>query len=259
MSDSSRQSDDNAFLRLLAESLGHALADNHGGMLVHVNPTPDGPDVGLLPLDGLAPADALLGTVAPDSWSALGVATGGWARPLDRPGTRQRADVVIIVARDGPIVGHVRHGDNVITDPPAYGLTLDCLQRALGLPTAPPNAPASQLLAVAWLERVLDAGRARDRRRPLTWPEINGLCPAPIETSLDWGRMRWMVVEGRWLESGLTPTDAAWLDDGAFSRWVLARRRPIAEMLAEVAGVIGRTEARRFARLLRDVGIETAA
>jgi len=47
---------DDIFLRDLAESLGWAVADNGGAVLVHVIPQPEGPDVGVLPLDGLAPA-----------------------------------------------------------------------------------------------------------------------------------------------------------------------------------------------------------
>jgi hypothetical protein len=130
---------DAAFLDALADSLGRAIADNGDGVLVHVIARPEGPDVGILPLDGLAPAEALLGAIAPPEWAVLGVATGGWARSLDRPGRRVRAEVVVLVVRDGRVVGRVRQGDEVITEPPAYGATLDCLQRALGLPTAPPG------------------------------------------------------------------------------------------------------------------------
>ena len=171
-----------AFLGDLADSLGRAVADNGGGALVHVVPSAGGPDVGILPLDGLAPTDVLLGAVAPADWAVLGVATLGWARPLDRrrAAPRSRAVVVVLAARDGRVVGRLRQGDRVLTEPPAWGITLDCLQRALGLPTAPP------------------------------------------EPTTDWARLRQMVIAGGWPEAGLTPEEAAWLDDGAFSRWVTA-------------------------------------
>lgn len=174
---------DAAFLDHLAESLGRAIADEGGGVLVHVVARPDGPDVGILPLDGLAPADVLLGTVAPPDWSVLGVATTGWARSLGRRSARVRAEVVVLVVRDGRVVGRVRHRDQVITEPPASGVTLDCLQRALGLPTAPPAEP-----------------------------------------SVDWAGLRELVVEGGWPALGLTPEEAAWFDDGSFSRWVMGQR-----------------------------------
>lgn len=112
---------DAAFLDDLADSLARAIADNGGRFLVYVVVGPDGPDVGTLPLDGLAPADVLLGAVAPADWAALGVATTG------------PADVVVLVGRDGRVVGRARQGDRAGTEPPAYGVTLDCLQRALGL------------------------------------------------------------------------------------------------------------------------------
>jgi len=133
---------DTAFLEALAESLARAIADNGGGVLVHVVARPDGPDIAVLPLDGLAPADVLLGADAPPEWAVMGVASGGWATHLDRPRRRVRAAVVVLVVRDGRVVGRVHHGDEVITEPPASGLTLDCLQRALGLPTAPPEDPS---------------------------------------------------------------------------------------------------------------------
>lgn len=95
-------SDHHAFLGVLAEGLLAVTCEGGDAFLVHVNPQVDGPDIGILPLDGLAPADALLGAVAPEEWSAMGVATGGWARPMDGPASgRERAEVVVLVARTG--------------------------------------------------------------------------------------------------------------------------------------------------------------
>lgn len=118
---------DEGFLHDLADSLGRAIADNGGGVLVYVVVRPDGPDVGILPLDGLAPADVLLGADAPAEWEVLGVAMAGMA------------DVVVLVSRDGQVVGQVRQGDLVSREPPAQGVTLDCLRRALGLPAGLPG------------------------------------------------------------------------------------------------------------------------
>ena len=113
---------DEGFLHDLADSLGRAIADNGGGVLVYVVVRPDGPDVGILPLDGLAPADVLLGADAPAEWAVLGVAMAGMA------------DVVVLVSRDGQVVGRARQGDQVLSEAPAVDATVDCLQRALGLP-----------------------------------------------------------------------------------------------------------------------------
>jgi hypothetical protein len=251
-------SDHHASLHAVADSLGHAVADNGGALLVHVIQTPGGPDVGILPLDGLAPADALLGVVAPDHWAAVGVASMGWARSLDRPAGRGvRTEVVVLVARDGHVVGRVRHGGEVLTEPPASGLVLDGLQRALGLPTAPPDVRVADFVAMAWLEGVVAAGRAHRQPPPLS--EIGTLLPALAEGGLDWSRLRALVIDGRWQEPGLTPTDAAWFDDGAFSRWVISGRPSLAALLSELRRVVGHTEARRYAQKLRSLGVQTAA
>lgn len=169
----------------------------------------------------------------------------------------------------------MRHGGEVLTEPPAYGLTVDGLQRAMGLPTAPPDVCVTQLLTTAWLERVLEVGR--NRRRPLSWSAIIALHPAQevlgaaagdgdlvqlnrqMDTAVTWGRLRWWAIEGRWEVPGLTPTDAAWLDDGAFSRWALAGRSPLPRLVAALAGVIGPAHARRCARVVRRLGGEHAA
>jgi hypothetical protein len=270
-------SDHHEFLDNLADCLGHVLSEGGDPFLVHVNPKADGPDIGILPLDGLAPADALLEMVAPEEWSALGVAAGGWARSMDYPEEgRSRAEMVVIVARDGHVVARVRHGGEVTTDPPASGLTLDGLQRALGLPTAPPDVPVTHLLTTAWLERVIETGRRR--RRPLSWSAIRNLHPAweligtsigadadlvelnaELEQCTDWDRLRWAAVEGRWEVPDLTPSAAAWCDAGAFSRWALTGRRPVPSLLAELQAVIGPAHARRCARIVRRAGARSAA
>lgn len=71
------------FLAHLADGLCQGLADNNSGVLVHVKAGDDGADVGFLDLEGRPPADVLLGSVAPEDWAAVGVATRGWAHPLE--------------------------------------------------------------------------------------------------------------------------------------------------------------------------------
>jgi hypothetical protein len=240
--------DHHAFLRLLAESLAASLASGGNSILVHVSPQPDGPAVGILPVDGAAPAEYLLGTVAPAGWSAMGVATHGRAGPLSGHGPSSPAEVVVLVPRTGDIVGHVRHGGEVITDPAAYGLTLDCLQRALGLPTAPPQVPAVQLVATALLEAVVYSG---DPVAALA------LLDAGTDWSaLGWERLRQLVACGRWFEPTLAPEDAAWFDEGGFSRWALSDRPTMPALLSRVADVAGFAEARRCAGVLHDMGVD---
>ncbi len=242
---------DTAFLEFLAESLGRAVADNGTGVLVHVAAAAgaDGPDIGVLPLDGQAPAEVLLGAVAPEHWSVLGVATTGRAWPLDRhAGTRPgRAEIVVLATRDGRVVGRARAGGRVITEPPASGLTLDCLQRALGLPTAPPDVPPAHLVAVVLLERALAGGPAAEAEGLLAAFEAPG--PA-----LEWGRLRHLMARAR-PDAGQMPDDPDWFDDGAFARWALSRYRPVPVLLAEARRTLGPAGARHCARILDRLGV----
>lgn len=235
---------DDAFLDDLADSVSRALADNGDGVLVHVSCSDTGVDVGFLPLEGRAPADLLVGTVAPPHWAVLGTAVPGRAWSLDRPGEgATRVEAVVLVARDGRVVSRVRQGDRVLTEPPGSGVTLDCLQRAFGLPTAPPEVPPTHLLASMWLQHVVRGGGVGELQ-PVDW---------------DWGELRQIAVKGGWPERGVTPEDAAWFDDGAFARWVLSSVPPVPFLVAQAKRVLRPSDARRCLRVLRRLGVETAA
>ena len=242
--------DPHAFLCLLAENLVSSLAGGGDPVLVHVIAQEDGADVGILPLDGAAPAELLLGTVAPAEWSALGVATRGRAGPLAGHGPSSTAEVVVLVPRVGEVVGRMLHAGRMITDPPEYGLTVDCLQRALGLPTAPPQAPSVHWVATTWLEAVL--------RSPDPAGSAAALGAGEEWSSLGWERIRQLVAAGRLPDPAVTPEDAAWFDEGSFSRWVLAGRPPLDVLLREVAAVVGFAEARRCAGVLADMGLDVS-
>ena len=239
-----------ARLCLLAETLVSSLAGGGESVLVHVIAREEGPEVGVLPLDGAAPAELLLGAVAPAEWSALGVATRGRAGPLSGPGPSSTAEVVVLVPRVGQVVGRMRHGGQMHSEPPAYGLSLDCLQRALGLPTAPPQVPSVHWLATTWLEAALRSPDAGDALATfdtgLDW------------TSVGWERIREHVAAGRWPDPTIAPEDAAWFDEGGFSRWVLTGRRTLPSLLREVATAAGFGEARRCAGVLADMGLDVS-
>ncbi|MEA2716154.1 MAG: hypothetical protein QOI99_471 [Actinomycetota bacterium] len=267
------------FLGHVADTLSSLPDDGRGAMLVHVAPADDGLTVGFLDLDGQAPAEALLGTVAPEEWVALGVAAPGWAYPLDRTPAaavrqRRRTSSVVIVHRSGEVVCRLRVGGELLHDPPEYGLTLDCLQRALGLPTAPPLTSTGDLFARLWLHNVVRA--AEERAGSLTWAQARALHPAvqllageePVEGAddpvaagramarvFDWENLRWQAVEGLWQAACLTPTDAAWCDTGAFSRWVMDRRPGIDILLADVRRTAGSGIARRCTSVLHHLGV----
>lgn len=239
-----------AFLCLLAESLTSSLAGGGDAALVHVIAGDDGFDVGILPLDGAAPADLLLGSVAPAEWTALGCATRGRAGPLTGHGPSSTAEVVVIVPRVGDVVGRMRHGGQIHTEAPEYGPTLDCLQRALGRPTAPPQVSSAHWMATAWLEAVL--------RSPDPTGTAGALGAGEEWSSLSWERIRQLVASGQLPDPAVAPEDAAWFDEGSFSRWVLAGRPSLPSLLREVAAAVGFAEARRCAAVLADMGLDVS-
>jgi len=258
--------DGESFLSALAARLCDDVAGGAGNSLIHVKAAEDGYEVGLVPLGQTHPASVLMGVVAPSDWLAIGVANRSRPHPLD--GDRRRklpasASVVAIVHRDGPVFGHMRIGDEVHTDPPAYGLVLDVLQRTFGLPAAPPLHGTGVRFTAAWLERVATA--TRQVGASLTWPEVVALHPAAqildgdvgakerdlimaglaLERACDWDRLRWLVVEDSWQEPHIAPVDAAWLDAGSFSRFVMADMAPLNQTLSDVRRVAGAAIARR--------------
>jgi hypothetical protein len=270
-----------AHLDALADIFLEAVSSDDDGFLIHAIPDDDSCQVGILPLEGRAAADALFGAVVPDEWTVLGAASKGWTRPHlggGLSGERQdRADVVVLVSRQAEVVARMRRAGHseVLTSVPAYGAVLDNLQRALGLETAPPLSSAGHFFAAMWLEFVATA--QRNRQRPLTWREVGRLHPASLmlnsddevytgdlvpaakalERVCDWERLRWMVIEGRWSVTHLSPTEAAWLDEGSFSRWVLGQRVPLPALLDDVSRLITPAMAERCARTLRKMGLLT--
>jgi hypothetical protein len=57
----------------------------------------------------------------------------------------------------------------------------------------------------------------------------------------------------------LTAGDAAWLDDGAFARWVLSTVPPVPRLLAEIRRALRPSDVRRCLGALRRLGVDLAA
>lgn len=270
------------FLVSLADGLCDTLAAGGRNALLHVAADGDGVAVGTLDLGDDAPCDLLVGTVAPDEWLAVGVATRGWARPLEEadavftdPGRTdsERTDVVVLVPRDGPVVSRLRLGATTLDDPPSHGLTLDCLQRTLGLPTAPPLVPTGHVFASMWLANVARVGR--EMGGSFTWAQACALHPATrltddgprraartlvpaaraLERACDWDRLRWLVVEGSWQPGTVSPTEAAWFDAGSFCRWVMDQTAPVDHLIDEIRTVARPAIVRRCLAVLDQLHI----
>jgi hypothetical protein len=95
-------------------------------------------ELGLLPLDGIHPAELLAGFDAPDEWWALGLITRGWASPMGavRPSqhpARRRVTTTVLVDRSGRTVGRTTGDDGTVwlDGPPTEGELLRLLRQAL--------------------------------------------------------------------------------------------------------------------------------
>jgi hypothetical protein len=229
-----------AALRQVALHLDRALADTPPGgamalFLAGPPPTAEAPGagtLGLLDLQGLHPAEALLGFVAPDPWWAMGTYCSGRALGVDpacgyvaRRGRRPRGRpvrLVSLVARSGAGAGALRRaggrgGPEPLDEPPT-GLVGDCLRRALGVPTPPPPATSVAWWLAVWLDRVVRAllddppggSPTAGEPPPRTWDGVASRHPAA--SAVDGGR-------------GVEPARLAAATCDLAGRWPWARLR----------------------------------
>lgn len=85
--------------------------------------------------------------------------------------------------------------------------------------------------------------------------------PPPVGRVLrhpGWDRIRRLVACGRLPDPSVAPEDAAWFEEGSFSRWALADRPSLPSLLREVAVVVGFAEARQCAGVLADMGLDVS-
>jgi hypothetical protein len=249
-----------ASLHLLADHLAEALAAGElSPCLVHVGVgDADGFDLGVLPLEGRHPTELLLGWTAPPEWHAVGMATSGWAYHVAERSSpdrrRHRVHVVSLLSRTG------EHAHRTTADDPALapllgaelpvGEQVDLLRRVLTLPTDPPPVDASAYWSIQWLSELVSAGQP-----PTTAEAALDVHPAmrllrhgvrgadadaedvlaAFHRVLTWSRLRALAADDRFEVPDLLPADAAWLDDGAFARFVLNRCPPLHVLRARLA------------------------
>ena len=222
------------------------------------------------------PIDDLVGFTAPPEWCAVGLISSGRVSDLRTEGGRaygvrtepeRRARLGHFVDRAGEVVSFLRLGD----DPPSFregpcvGRVDDLCRRSLGLATAPPEVAVAVWWASCWLDAVLEAA-ADDPTRVTTWDRVAALHPvvahtdgpspdegvghelASIPALVDAGR--WLADQGSWEAlrevaasgsrpwRGVAPAAARWMDEGMFSRWVLADVPPLGVLRAAVVQVL---------------------
>ena len=274
-------------LAALAAVVEHrvALEGSPASMLLRARDLGDEVELGWLPLArGRHPVDELLCSDAPDDCCAVGVAAPGRATHLDEP-DRPPLPVrtVHLVGRDGSWAsrwGPSGEAASGTADDPGrpVGRIDDVCRRALGLSTGAPPVPTSVLWAVQWLDAIVDvAVRTSCAPAVVTWdavalrhPALHALQAdirdgAPTPEALardahqlgvwrDWPVLRRACAAGTWDGTDIEPAVAAWLDDGAFARWVLGAYPELDDLRAAAGAVLPGRVARALEATLAAAG-----
>jgi hypothetical protein len=272
-----------ASLHLLVHQLADDLAAGAlAPALLHVALEPDGLQLGLRELDGRHPSELLLGFVAPEGWYAVGSAAAGHAYGVaDRATlapTRCRVQTVTLLSRSGELAHRtIVENDPELTEQLAgeevEGEQTDLLRLALELPTSPPPCSTAVYWGIQWLAGLQTAAP------PASWDDVARAHPALALLSADvvygpddlvdaaasfarvctWRRLRELVVTGAFAVPGLDGSDARWLDDGAFSRWVLTRCAPLSSLRDDVLAQLPDDLGRRLVATLAELGVPDQA
>lgn len=253
-----------ASLHLLADHLADALADDQlQPCILHVGGIDgDGFDLGVKPLDGAHPTEHLLGLTAPDAWHAVGIATHGHAYHVadrgDPDRRRHRVHVVTLLSRTGEHAHRIRADDAgiaaALSEEAPVGEQVDLLRRVLQLPTDPPPCEASTYWSTEWLVRLVaeeppvlmlrDAFALHPAMQLLRGDGRRAVSHAPRDAEdvlrafhrvATWPRMRELAAAERFPVADLLPSDAEWLDDGSFARFLLNRCPPLPLLRARLA------------------------
>ncbi len=240
----------------------------------------DGFDLGLRPIDDMSVVDALSGFTAPADWLALGVITEGNARHLvERTDQPRRVRCVHVVDRTGASASTLRlQGDDttVLDGQTPEGRIDDVCRRALGLETAPASTTSLAIWAAIWLDRILTTTAAAEPGSRTTWTAAAELHPAVSMILHDctpswqrkatdsivrlgeilaevhsWSVLRAACATGEWPVDHIEPEVAEWLDDGAFSRWVLGGFPPLPVLVQAVGATTPPSVSRRVRAALR--------
>ncbi len=209
-----------------------------------------GDDVAVHVRPCLDPADDLLGWTAPASWDLIGTCARGTVRrgPDASRSDGERTTIAHLLARSGRSTTALRSdaGDvqHLTDDQAVPGLTSDACRRALGLPTAAPMVDATEAVTLLWFDAlVCAASRTPGLDDRDCWHLHPALPLAPAGTSRDlaarcldatddvtWAFLREQAATGS-PSSRVDAEVAAWCDDGAFSRLVLASLPDVTDLI----------------------------
>ncbi len=221
-------------------------------------------DLATAPLPSDAhPVDALVGITVPRSWSAAGLVVAGraWTGLVPHPHAgiaapapgvepeAHRVSMALVVDRSGHVAHHTEGIDPI--DEAPEGRAVDLVRRSLGLDTPPPTTPAAEWWRARWLDGIVTAA-ALEPSAPVPSTLVGTFGATLVRTLVDdpslcevrgWASLRRLAAAtdapddpGRAavrevLHELATPADAAWMDDGCFSRWMLESLPAIEELL----------------------------
>ncbi|MGC8511768.1 MAG: hypothetical protein ACP5P1_01835 [Acidimicrobiales bacterium] len=209
----------------------------------------------------------ILGYAAASDVDAIALIATGHVRPVASnvelmaelaAAARRRIDLACVVSRDGTVAWKACAGAETLRVPtPDGGQMLDCLRRALGVPTAPPSRSPAVLEGPLWAVRLAAAAGADTVK--LRWSQVVACRPStppraawrtdPADNGAlfdSWERLRVAAAAG--LTSMWVPPRqiCEWMDAGMFSRWVAASIPSPADLTAALRDFLEPPAARRF-------------
>jgi hypothetical protein len=245
----------------------------------------DGPQlIGLTPhTDGLrlvgGPAfrlpEDLLSWDVPDEWVGLVVVAGGRCHSLaDRAAPPGSAHFAFALDRQGRHATFVTSSAGTIRsidgDTPV-GHVVDITHRLLDLPSPAPPADPRDLVAVRWLEELLDLTDDPSMQGATDdWsvvaqahPAFDGAGSRPIDlatatrlaaTEVGWEVLLAAMVRDGWGFGHLGPDELARLDAASFSRFVMAAHRTVPELWSQLEWRLSPSIASRVRHTLTRAG-----
>ena len=250
---------------------------------------PDGFLLGWLDLEGGSVSDALLGLVAPESWTAIGTVTGGWVGPAEtfdepdalrgrfavRPSSHPdsvRARCFQLMGRDGTSAGRITIADGrTIDDVPELGLAVDAMRRAFALPTPPAAFAPAELMTSIWLGHVADAAASSLRQIVRLHPGSIMLealgerlavgdfveAASALGRVLTWTDVRRHARQGCY--QGVDRELAAWMDEGMLARWLMSAYPPMDVLVRSACQGLRPAVAGELRAMLAELGVARAA
>lgn len=152
------------------------------------------------------------------------------------PGTAKPRTAAVVATREGDCSVTLGKWPDEVALIGGRGTAVDALLLYLGLATAPEARTPADLVSSVWLDRllaaaVLDIGGIATWAAAAAYHPLNragSTAPELVSATTDlahrgWDPIRLAVASGEASWGDLDPAGAAWMDRGAFARWLLDR------------------------------------